>query len=278
MTRVSGLALEAVEANNAVLGRDVSAHPTRSPMRLPAPGLLVAAFVVSVAAAQPPPFSTAAPVLVTDLQGSRFSGDPSQLAWSPDSATVCLQTIEGDRPPLKTRYYLIRLAEHDFHGVDVAPDWAPKYWEFKSARTPPGHPELAIQVETQNKGGKVPTQSLHAKAAGGGLENAVAAQNEAEGSVVRTLTLKGEAIGQYVDQPLVPGMTFGWSPETLHAVAYAKPDGRLALMDLQGGKIDADATKGITLPAWSPDGSTIVYVQKQGRHHYALMQVAVTHP
>ena len=88
---------------------------------------------------------------------------------------------------------------------------------------PPGHPELVIQVESHNKGGSIPTESLSAKAAnvgGRGLENAVAAQNEAEGSVVRTLTLKGEPIGQFVNQPLVPGTTFGWSPETLHALAH----------------------------------------------------------
>jgi hypothetical protein len=247
-------------------------------MRLPIPGLLLAALVVSVPAAQPQPFSAAAPTLAADLQGSRFSGDPSQLAWSPDSTTVCVQTLEGDRPPLKTRYYLIRLGEHEFHGIDVAPDWAPKYWDWKSARTPPGHPELVIQVDTQSKAGKVPTQSLQEKSKNGLMNNAVAAQNEAGGSVVRTLTLKGEAIGQYVDQPMVPGMTFGWSPEALHAVAYAKPDGHLALMDLQGGNIELDATKGISLPAWSPDGSTIVYVQKLGRHHFAVMRVAVTHP
>jgi hypothetical protein len=247
-------------------------------MKLPVLGLLLAVSVASTPSAQPQPFSTGAPTLTADLQGSRFSGDPSQLAWSPDNMTLCLQTLEGDRPPLKTRYYLIRLSEHDFHGIDVAPDWAPKYWDWKSARTPPGRPELVIQVETQNKAGKIPTQSLHEKAANRGMDNAVAARNEAGGSVVRTLTLKGEAIGQYVDQPMVPGMTFGWSPEALHAVAYARPDGHLALMDLQGGKIELDATKGVSLPAWSPDGSTIVYVQKLGRHHYALMQVAITHP
>jgi hypothetical protein len=247
-------------------------------MRLPAFCSLLTVFAVSVPAAQPQPFSAAAPTLAADLQGSRFNGDPSQLAWSPDSSTLCLQTLEGDRPPLKTRYYLIRLGEHDFHGIDVAPDWAPKYWDWKSARTAPGHPELVIQVDTQSKSAKIPTQSLSDKAKNGLRDNGVAAQNEAGGSVVRTLTLKGEAIGQYVDQPLVPGMTFGWSPEALHAVAYAKPDGHMALMDLQGGKIDLDAAKGISLPAWSPDGSTIVYVQKQGRHHYALMQIAVAHP
>jgi hypothetical protein len=248
-------------------------------MRLSTLGLLLVAFVASVPGTQPQSFSAAAPTLAADLQGSRFGGDPSQLAWSPDSTTLCLQTIEGDRPPLKTRYYMIRVGEHDFHGIDVAPDWAQKYWDWKTMRAAPGHPELVIQVETRNKSGKIPSQSLADKAANRGRDNLVAAQNEAEGSVVRTLTLKGEIIGQYIDQPLVPGMTFGWSPEALHAVAYAMPDGHLAVMDLQGGKIpDIDAPKGISLPAWSPDGSTIVYVQKQGRHHYALMQVAITHP
>jgi hypothetical protein len=246
-------------------------------MRLPTLGLLIIPFIAQAPAAPPPPLSTAAPTVAAELQGSRFSGDPSQLAWSPDNTTLCLQTVDGDRPPLKTRYYLIRLGDHDFHGVDVAPDWAPKYWDRKSARTPPGHPELVIEVETKTASNKVPTQSLRDKSKNGLMENAVAAQNEA-GSVVRTLTLKGEAIGRYVDQPLVPGMTFGWSPEALHAVAFARPDGRLALMDFEGATRDVDGTTGILLPAWSPDGSTVAYLQKQGRHHYTVMQVVVTRP
>src|SRR5579864_642184 len=220
---------------------------TRCPMRSSTLGLMLAAAIASVSTGQQP-FSAATPTLLVDLQGSRFKGEPSQLAWSPDSTTLCLQTLEGDRPPLKTRYYLIRLGERDFHGLDVAPDWAPKYWDWKSTRTPPGHPELVIQVDTKTKAGKIPTQSLQEKAKNGMMNNDVAAENEAGGSVVRTLTLKGEAIGQYVDQPMVPGMTFGWSPEALHAVAYARPDGHLALMDLQGGKIELDASKGISLP------------------------------
>jgi hypothetical protein len=240
-------------------------------------GVLLLASDVFVPAVVPQALSAAAPTLVADLQGSRFSGDPSQLAWSPDNGTLCLQTLDGDRPPLKTRYYLIRPGEHDFHGIDIAPDWAPKYWDWKSARTPPGHPELVVEVATQAASNNIPTQSLHDKSKNGLMENSVAAQNAA-GSVVRTLTLKGETIGRYVDQPLVPGMTFGWSPAALHAVAFAKPDGRLALMDFAGGTTDVDGPKGIILPAWSPDGSTVAYLQKQGRHHYALMQVAVAHP
>jgi hypothetical protein len=246
-------------------------------VRLSTLGLLLIPFVVQPPAAPLQPLSGGAPVLAVDLQGGSFSGDPSQLAWSPDDTTLCLQTLDGDRPPLKTRYYLIRLAEHDFHGVDVAPDWAAKYWEWKTTRTPPARPELVIQVFTETGAKGIPTQSLLEKSKNGMMSNAVAAQNEA-GSQIRTLMLKGEAIGRYVDQPLVPGMTFGWSPAILHAVAFARPDGRLALMDFDGGTSDVEGAKGILLPAWSPDGSTVVYLQKKGRHHYALMQVAVKHP
>ena len=49
-------------------------------------------------------------------------------------------------------------------------------------------------------------------------------------------------------------------------------------MDLEGSKRDVDTVKGILLPAWSPDGSRIVYLQKKARRDYQLMQVAVTRP
>jgi hypothetical protein len=161
--------------------------------------------------------------------------------------------------------------------LDAAPDWAAKYWDWKSSRTPPGHPELVIQVETKNDSAKVPTQSLRDKSKNGLIDNAVAAQNEA-GSVTRTLTLKGEAIGRYVDQPLVPGMTFGWSPASLHAVAYAKTDGHLGIFDFDKAPIDVDGTKAVLLPAWAPDGARIAYLQKTGRRDYVLSTVAVTLP
>ncbi len=44
--------------------------------------------------------------------------------------------------------------------------------------------------------------------------------------------------------------------------------------DLQGARLKGDPSE----LAWSPDGSRVVYIQQQGRHHYALMQVSVTHP
>ncbi len=218
----------------------------------------------------------AAPATIVEWHGSQLKGTPSQLTWSPDSKLLSLQTIEGDAP-YKVHAYLITIESRKFQGLDAPPDWAAKYWEWKSSRMPPGHPELVIQVETKNDSAKIPTQSLSDKAKNGLMDNAVAAQNEA-GSVTRTLTLKGETIGRYVDQPLVPGMTFGWSPTTLHAVAYAKADGHLAIFDFDKVPVDVGGTKAVLLPAWSPDGSSIAYLQKTGRRDYVLSTVAVTLP
>jgi len=217
------------------------------------------------------------PRAVLEWHGSQLRGVPSQLTWSPDSKQLCLQTLEGDGPG-KPHAYLVTIESRTSQGLDVPPAWAAAYWNWKSTRMPPGHPELVIQVDTVDKAGKIPTQSLSDKAKQGMMENAVAAQNEAGGGVTRTLTLKGETIGQYVNQPLVPGMTFGWSPEALHAVAFAKPDGHLAVLDFDGGRVDVDGTKSVLLPAWAPDGTTVAFLQKTGRHDYVLSTIGVVRP
>lgn len=222
-------------------------------------------------------FGIEPPALVMELAGSRVKGAPAQLAWSPDNTTLSLQTLEGGASPPKARYYVIRLSDRELQGVDRAPDWASAYWDWKSARTPPGHPELVVQVDTQHQAGGIPSQSLRDKAANRGMDNSVAAQTAVGGALVRILTLNGEAIGRYVDEPLVPGTTFGWSPQTLHAVAYVRSDSRLGLMDLDGSKVDVETAKGVLLPAWSRDGSRIVYLQKKGRRDYELMQIVVLH-
>jgi hypothetical protein len=249
------------------------------------------AFTSLVAFVSPPAVATLGaqslsatpPASILDLPAAKLKGNPAQLAWSPDSSTLCLLTEEGSSAPLKKHYYTIRLKERDFAGVDVAPDWAAKYWEFKSARTAPGHPEMAIQVQTKRDRKDIPTQSLSDKAknlgggGGGGFANATAERDDV-GSLTRILTLNGEQVGQYVNQPMVPGMTFSWSPQSLHAIAYANATGHLGLMDVQGGKVEVNDAKDVLLPAWSPDGSQVVYLKKTGRHDYALLQVMVSHP
>ena len=217
------------------------------------------------------------PAVVLSITAATIKGVPSQLTWSPDNSTLSLQTLEGNSAPLKERYYVIRLADQELQGADAAPEWAAPYWTYKSARAAPGRPDLVIQVEEQHRAGVIPTQSLRDKASNRGIDNAVAAQNAAGGARVRILTLKGEAIGRYVDEPLVPGTTFSWSPQKLQAVVYVKLDGRLGVMDFEGDKLAVDTTTGVLLPAWSPDGSRIVYLRKKGHRDYELMQVVVLH-
>src|SRR5262245_38020362 len=91
--------------------------------------LLALTSLPAIATITPQSLSANAPTPILDLPGSKLKGTPAQLAWSPDSSTLCLQTEEGSSAPMKKRYYTIRLKEHDVTGVDVAPEWAAKYWE-----------------------------------------------------------------------------------------------------------------------------------------------------
>ena len=91
---------------------------------------------------------------------------------------------------------------------------------------------------------------------------------------VFVLTLKGENVGEFVNQQFLPGYTFGWAPRD-HIIAYRNLSGRLAFMDEQGQKQQVDATKNVILPAWSNDGHKIAFLQRAGKNKYDLFVVAV---
>ncbi len=94
---------------------------------------------------------------------------------------------------------------------------------------------------------------------------------------VRTLMLKRQFIGEFRTGPLLPGVTFGWSPQPLHSVAFVDRRGRLAIYDyLLDQHQSVDATSDVLLPAWSPDGQKIVFLVKSGKNSYTLEQVNVT--
>ena len=48
-------------------------------------------------------------------------------------------------------------------------------------------------------------------------------------------------------------------------------------MDLDGSKVELDTAKGVMLPAWSSDGSRIVYLQRKGQRDFELMEIVVLH-
>ncbi len=148
----------------------------------------------------------------------------------------------------------------------------------------PGQPDLKIEVASRNDTNQITSTNLHDKAAGVGSRSGTGvtedlANSNVGAAQVRTLVLKGEVIGEYVNAPLVPGLTFGWSPERLHAVAYVPHSHHLMLMDVaSGAKQEVAATSDVLLPAWSPDGAQIVFLEKSGRKTFALKRITVTRP
>jgi hypothetical protein len=60
-------------------------------------------------------------------------------------------------------------------------------------------------------------------------------------------------------------------------IAYARPKGgKVVIMDDQGKKVEIDGAEGALLPAWSPDGTRLAWLQRDGRKKYKLYVAAVS--
>jgi hypothetical protein len=118
---------------------------------------------------------------------------------------------------------------------------------------------------------------------GGGADavsgtDAVGAARRSEQEVkqhVITLSLSGQTLGRFVNEPLLPGYTFGWSPQPLGLLAYVNDTGHLSVMDMRGAHQELTASKNVLLPAWSPDGTTLAYLQRTGRKKFDLYTVRI---
>jgi hypothetical protein len=107
------------------------------------------------------------------------------------------------------------------------------------------------------------------------IESAARRSEQETKQRVITLTLNGRTVGTFVNQPLLPGYTFGWAPPPLGMLAYVNEAGRLSVMDMRGGHQELSASRNVILPAWSPDGSQIAYLQKAGKKKWDLYLVSV---
>ena len=85
------------------------------------------------------------------------------------------------------------------------------------------------------------------------------------------LVLLDESVGEFVDARPIPGLAFGWGPESSGAIAVTDRTGRLTLLDQKLHKRAVPGGKDAILPAWSTDGSRLAWAQKAGRTKYALV-------
>jgi hypothetical protein len=225
------------------------------------------------------------PATVVELDMGKLKGDAVRLAWAPDGTQVYLQTAERDRQGnvKKTHHYLVPLNGKAPRSVNAQPAWADEYWGRKSAQSAPGLPAFKIGLSEEDK--RVNTTSIPmggdmargAPSGEGGtsLGEGVSAGIAFQTAHVITLRLEGQVVGEFVNAPLVPGLTFGWGPDDSGLVVFATPEGKIVVMDNEGRKQEI-GSKEATLPGWSVDGRHVAYLEKAGRKKMALRVVDVT--
>jgi hypothetical protein len=126
------------------------------------------------------------------------------------------------------------------------------------------------------KGGLEGGTSVGGAATGLSTGDAMAAALQGQMVNVWTLKLKGEVVGEFVNAPSIPGLTFGWAPAGTGLIAFANTSGRVVIMDEQGRKQEIASSKSALLPAWSDDGKRLAYLEKTGKNKAVLRIVEVT--
>jgi hypothetical protein len=215
-----------------------------------------------------------------------------QLAWSPDGKELYLMTYDANKDASIKKVYhtLISLPDGRMRSADAQPAWATAYWTWKSAQASPDNPALKIDVSQEKRkenavsipmGGDMARGGTGGDGVAGGAgglstESAIAAKDAMQMSDVYMLKLKGEVIGEFVNHPTVPGLTFGWGPKGTGLIAYAdQKTGRLALMNQAGDKQKVDGTRDVVLPAWSESGEQLAYLERRGRAKFVLFVASV---
>ncbi len=255
--------------------------------------LLPFTLVIAAAQASAPQSSTATltvtpapPVVEFDLR--RLKGPlVRQLAWSPDHTEIYLQTYEANRDASvkQTFHYLIPATGGAPRQVDTPPGWAVAYQAWKSGQASPADATWKIDVTTEKKiqsatsipmGGDLARGGTVDPTSGLGIEAAASAAAQSSNVNVYTMRLSGRVVGEWINHPIVPGLTFGWGPTGTPLIAFADPSGgKLTVMDREGKALTVDGTKDVTLPAFTHDGQRIAFLQKTGRSSYALVIAAV---
>lgn len=225
------------------------------------------------------------PMAVTEIDTGKLRGDVRRLAWSPDGATLYLQTAEGTQPLATLHHYAVGVQDGALTPLEKEPDWAARYWEVKQDRVAPGIPSLEIQVVqgTENiktgtgQSGVLDRSSSPDRVAGNNpsVDSLMVGNMGNQRAEVVRLILLTETIATWTNERPRPGMRFGWGPRGSGALVYVGEKGQLVFFDQAKHRQAVGRVKDAVLPAWSPDGGRVAYLQKIGRKKYAVTWIPV---
>lgn len=218
------------------------------------------------------------PGTLTSLDLQDAQKQPSRLAWSPDGTRLYLQTLEGGfgQPNVKLRHFVIDAATGAIEDRQLEPEWAAEYWIGKSGQNSPDDPPLRIELKTERRKERTTSLPGGGGLARGGTTPAITENDElsilAQQTVpLITLLFGGEVVGHFVNSVLVPGLTYGWGPMGAKIIAFsAQKTGRVVVVDDEGQKKEIAGSRNAILPAWSPNGDRLAWLEKEGRRRVRL--------
>lgn len=231
-----------------------------------------------------------APQAIVELDTGRLKGEPEMLAWSPDGSELYLQMVERDRRGAVTsaKQYVVSIGNKAIKGVDQQPPWAAKYWAWKSDPASPAAPAFTIVVEPRQETRRA-TAAVGDLAKGGGgsadgrgmpgtsVNEAASVAAAGETVTIRALKVKGETLGEWVNEPFTAGTNFGWAPAPMRLIAYTKREGGpLMVLDEGGHKQTLAGAKSASLPAWSNDGTHMAWLERKDRKKFDLTIASIS--
>ena len=227
------------------------------------------------------------PATITEIDIDKLKGQPARLAWSPDGSQLYLQMLDGNfgQAGAASRHYAFNAGNGRKQDLPAEPDWASTYWTSKSGQVSPDGPAMKIDLKSEARAENTVSTPMGGDLARGGSSAAsgaaandgVAAAYNRQTMPVHSMFLNGELVGEFVNSVIVPGLTFGWGPPGTKVIAYsANKSGRVVVMDDQGTKREIGRTKDAILPAWSPDGTRLAWLRKDGRKKFVLQVARVS--